>query len=112
MTPVNISFGALPTNYCPSNAQDFISTMSRIASGYVEGTNERVRVEFGYVVPPFCPETAEEFIEGLNSVARGYVEATGVTVHIEFGVPAEFCWNDPFGLLAQLVQTVTAYTMD
>jgi hypothetical protein len=112
MTPVTIIFGPLPANYCPSNPQELISTMNRIATGYVRGTNERVRVEFGFVVPPFCPETPQAFIDGLNSVARGYVESTGVPVHIEFSLPAEFCWTDPFGILAQLLQTVTAYTMD
>lgn len=109
MTPVNIVFGPLPANYCPSNAQDFVSAMGRIATGYVQGTNARVRIELGYVVPPFCPETPEEFVEGLNSVARGYVESTGETVHVEFGVPEQFCWTDPIGLLAQFAQSVTAW---
>lgn len=112
MTPVTIEFGTLPTGYCPANPQDLISAMSRIASGYVQGTNERVRVEFGFVVPPFCPETEQEFINGLNSVSRGYVESTGVPVHIEFTLPPDFCWTNPRGILTGLLQTVTAYTMD
>jgi hypothetical protein len=112
MTPVTIQFMTMPANFCPANPQEFISMMSRIASGYVQGTNQLVRVEFGFVLPPFCPETPEEFIAGLNSVSRGYVEDTGVTVHVEFAVPGAFCWTDPSGLLAQLLAGVVAYTED
>jgi hypothetical protein len=109
MQEVTVTLGAFPATFCPSNPQEFISYMNRVATGVVNDTGQRVAIEFGFVVPPFCPETPDEFMQGLNSVSRGYVEETNASVYVNFGTPSAFCWNDPQGLLAQLQDTVVAY---
>jgi hypothetical protein len=98
MQEVTVTLGAFPATFCPSNPQEFISYMNRVATGVVNDTGQRVAIEFGFVV-----------MQVLNSVSRGYVEETNASVYVNFGTPSAFCWNDPQGLLAQLQDTVVAY---
>lgn len=106
-TPVYMTFGTLPADWCPSSPQDFVNELNSIVDAWT-GTGQKVKIQFGVFLPGTCGQTFDDLIDAMNQVTTGYVVETSATVRVEF-TSIVACWNQPQTVVDALESAYTAY---
>lgn len=91
MAAVIPTFKPLPSGYCPSSPQDFLTMLSRLSSA-VTDDGKKVTLEWGVMPPDFCETTLAAFLAKAQELVHGYVQETGEDVDVNISGFTFECW--------------------